>query len=71
MGEDVGRHDFYAGVVEVVEDVLVQLGINGRQQFGLVGITIDFVLDVEVVKGGDNDERLRLLDDVRRSLGSG
>lgn len=66
----MGRHNLHSGGVEIVQDVLVQLGIDERQLVGLVGVGIDLVLHIEVVKGRDADERLRLLVDMWCLAGS-
>ena len=42
-------HDLDPCFIELVLNVLMEFGIDGRQLIGLVGIGVDFVGDIKIV----------------------
>ena len=50
MGKDMWRHNLYTIAMEGVEDILVQFGIDIRQEFRLAGIGINLILHIEIIQ---------------------
>ena len=52
------RHDFDAGFIELVLNILVKVGVDLRHPTRLVGIRVDLVVNVEIIQSRLKYKRL-------------